>query len=77
MTYIYMQASGRISTLGLFGQFIELILITAVGYNLFKASLKSLAPGIICLVGGGVTEESWPLNLLCCLYCYGERLRYK
>ena len=52
MTYIYMQTSGRIGTLGLFGQFIELILITAMGYNLFKASLKSLAPGIICLVGG-------------------------
>ena len=54
MTYIYMQTSGRIGSLGLFGQFIELMLIAATGYNLFKASLKSLAPGIICLVGGFV-----------------------
>jgi hypothetical protein len=54
MTYLYMKTSGRIDTLGLFGQFIELILITVIGYNLFKASLKSLTPGIICLLGGFV-----------------------
>ncbi len=52
ITYLYMQNSGRLSALGSFGHLIEIMLVVAMGYNLFKASLKSLTPGLICLVGG-------------------------
>lgn len=52
ITYIYMQNSGRVAALDGFGNLIALTLIAAMAYNLFKASMKSLAPGVICLVGG-------------------------
>lgn len=52
VTYLYMQNSGRLSSLSSFGYLIEIMLLVAMGYNLFKASLRSLAPGFICLVGG-------------------------
>lgn len=51
-TFIYMQISGRLLGLGGFGYLIGLVLVVALSYNLFKASFKSLAPGLICLVGG-------------------------
>ena len=52
ITYLYMQHSGRMASMGSFGHLIEFMLIAAVGFNLFKASIKSLAPGLFCLVGG-------------------------
>lgn len=51
-TFMYMQISGRLLGLGGFGYLIGLMLVVASVYNLFKASFKSLAPGVICLVGG-------------------------
>ena len=49
-TYLYMHYSGRLTPSGLFGHFIDFFLALAMGLNLFRASLKSLTPGIICLV---------------------------
>lgn len=49
-TYLYMHYSGRITPIGLFGHFVDFFLALAMGLNLFRASLKSLTPGIICLV---------------------------
>lgn len=51
-TYFFMQYTGRISSLKGFGYLIGLTLISAIVYNLYKASFKSLAPGLFCLVGG-------------------------
>ena len=58
VTYVFMQNSGRIKSLGGFGYLIGLTLISAIIYNLFKASIKSLAPGLICLVVGLVLLSS-------------------
>ena len=58
ITYVFMQNSGRIKSLGGFGYLIGLTLILAIAYNLFKASLKSLTPGLICLAGGLVLLSS-------------------
>jgi len=51
-TYFFMQYTGRISSLKGFGYFIGLMLISAAVYNLYKASFRSLAPGLFCLIGG-------------------------
>ena len=50
--YLFMQSPGRLKALLGFVAFIGLTLIFATVYNLFKASFKSLTPGLICLVGG-------------------------
>ncbi|MBX9703485.1 MAG: hypothetical protein K2X39_04970 [Silvanigrellaceae bacterium] len=52
VTYVFMQNSGRIDSLKGLGSLIGLVLIAALVYNLFKASTKSLTPGVVCLVGG-------------------------
>ncbi|KTC94912.1 hypothetical protein [Legionella feeleii] len=52
ITYVFMQNTGRIASLKGFGSLIGIVLLCALAYNLFKASLKSLAPGVVCLVGG-------------------------
>lgn len=51
-TYLFMQKTGRFDTLQGFGSLIGITLLVAMVYNLFKASMKSLAPGVLCLVGG-------------------------
>ncbi|WP_019218371.1 hypothetical protein [Legionella tunisiensis] len=51
-TYVFMQNTGRIVSLKGFGSLIGIVLLCALAYNLFKASFKSLAPGVVCLVGG-------------------------
>lgn len=58
ITYVFMQNSGRIASLKGFGYIIGLVLICAMIYNLYKASIKSLAPGLMCLVGGLVLLSS-------------------
>ena len=58
VTYIFMQNSGRIKSLHSFGYLIGITLLCAITYNLFKASMKSLAPGLMCLVGGLVFLSS-------------------
>ncbi|STX39280.1 hypothetical protein [Legionella feeleii] len=57
-TYVFMQYLGRIVSLQGFGSLISLALISAIVYNFFKASLKSLTPGLIFLVGGLVLLET-------------------
>lgn len=52
ITYVFMQNTGRIASLKGFGSLIGIVLLCALAYNLFKASFKSLAPGVVCLVGG-------------------------
>ncbi len=52
VTYLFMQHSGRINSLKEFGYLIGVILISAMAYNFYKASFKSLAPGLFCLLGG-------------------------
>ncbi|STX88345.1 hypothetical protein [Legionella feeleii] len=52
ITYVFMQNTGRIASLKGFGSLIGIVLLCALAYNLFKASLKSLAPGVACLVAG-------------------------
>ncbi len=52
LTYLFMQHSGRITSLKGFGYLIGFVLVSAVVYNLYKASFKSLMPGLLCLVGG-------------------------
>ena len=58
VTYVFMQNSGRIASLKGLGSLIGLVLIAALVYNLFKASTKSLTPGVVCLVGGLVLLSS-------------------
>ncbi len=48
LTYVFMQHSGRITSLKGFGYLIGFVLISAVVYNLYKASFKSLMPGLLC-----------------------------
>lgn len=57
-TYVFMHYSGRMVKLGDFGIIISFVLVAAMAYNFFKASLHSLAPGVICLVGGLVLLSS-------------------
>ena len=58
ITYIFMQNTGRIAALKGFGNLIGIMLICAMVYNLYKASFKTLAPGVICLVGGLVLLQT-------------------
>lgn len=57
-TFLFMQISGRLTSLSGFGIFIGFFLLFATTYNLFKASFKSLTPGILCLFAGLVLLTS-------------------
>lgn len=57
-TFLFMQISGRLTSLSAFGIFIGFFLILATVYNLFKASFKSLTPGLLCLFAGLVLLTS-------------------
>lgn len=48
-TYLFMQYSGRITSLKGFGTLIGAMLVFSLFYNLYKASFKSLAPGLMCI----------------------------
>lgn len=63
-TYVFMQRSGHIKLLDGFGNLIGFLLVTASLYNLYKASFKSLAPGLFCLIGGFVLLETTRLHSL-------------
>ncbi|KTD32210.1 hypothetical protein Lnau_3121 [Legionella nautarum] len=51
-TYLFMQYTGRLTSLKGFGTFIGAMLVFSLFYNLYKAAFKSLAPGLICICFG-------------------------
>ena len=75
ITYLFMQSSGRIKSLGEFGYIIGALLIGALFFNLFKASIKSLTPGLLCLVGGLVLLSD-TIHFQCLKFISKEAINY-